>query len=132
MSVDGSVELTFGGDSRLFRLSVDNLIALQGKRDSGPLEIAGRLQAGTWRIEDITETIRIALIGGGMDGKAARELVEAHVKPPHITAHVLLALAVLLSALQGDPDDPVGKKVRRRMSRKANASPPPPTTEAVQ
>jgi hypothetical protein len=130
MSADGSVELVFGGDARRFRLAIDNLIALQEKRNSGPLEITTRLQVGVWRVEDVTETLRIGLIGGGTEAKAAKALVDDNVRPGNITPHVLTALAVLLSALQGDPDNPVGKKGRRRTSRRpASASPPPPSTE---
>ncbi len=136
MSADGSVELVFGGDLRRFRLDIANLIALQEKRNCGPLEIVSRLQLGVWRLEDITETIRLGLIGGGGgtadEAKAARQLVDDNVKPGNITPHALTALAILLVALQGVPDDPVGKTGRRRTrQRKANASPPPPITETA-
>jgi hypothetical protein len=115
MSADGSVELVFGGDQRKFRLGIAELIALQEKRKSGPMEIVGRLRFGTWFVEDIQETIRIGLIGGGSgkaeEAVAARLLVEANVSPPNIAIHVLTAQAILLSAIQGVPDDPVGKAV---------------------
>jgi hypothetical protein len=139
MSVDGSVELVFGGDTRRFRLAIKNLIALQEKRNSGPMEIVQRLQLGIWRVEDIVETLRIGLLGGYGDNptpeqdKTTRALVEAHVREGNITPHVLTALAVLLSALQGDPDEPVGKKARvRRKKPGASASPPQPTTATAQ
>lgn len=129
MSADGSVELVFAGDGRRFRLGIANLIALQEKRNSGPMEIATRLQLGVWRVEDITETLRIGLIGGGEDPKKAKLLVDAEVRDGNIIAHVLTAQAVILAALQGVPDDPVGKKKRRRMRPRATNSPPPPSTE---
>lgn len=136
MSADGSVELVFGGDSRRFRLGIAELLALQTSRSSGPLEITTRLQLGTWRVEDITETLRIGLIGGDQrvpkDANAAKQLVEDNVRPGNITPHILTALAVLLSALQGDPDDPVGKQARRRTSRRPSASPPPASTAPAQ
>jgi hypothetical protein len=137
MSQDGSVELVFGGDVRRFRLGIASLLALQGILNSGPLEICTRLQLGTWRLDDITETLRLALIGGDTatvpDAKAWKKLVEDNVRPGNITPHALTALAVLLSALQGDPDDPVGKTKRRRASRgRKTASPPPPSTAPAQ
>lgn len=136
MSAHGSVELVFGGDTRTFRLGIAELLALQAKRDSGPMEIVRRLQLGTWRVEDIVETIRIGLIGGGTqtpaEAKAAQKLVEENVRPPQITMHVLTALAILLSALQGDPDDPVGKDgATTDAPGETTASPPPPSTEAA-
>lgn len=132
MQADGSVDLVFGGDERCFRLGIAELLALQERRDSGPLEVATRLQIGTWRVEDITETIRLGLIGGGMDGKAARALVDAFVGPGHITEHALTALAVLLTALQGVPGDPVGKDGAVTEAPETIVSPPPPITGTVQ
>lgn len=132
MSADGSIELDFGGDRRTFRLAIENLLALQERRNAGPLEIAVRLQSGTWRVEDISETIRLGLMGGGMDGRSAKNLVDAMVKPPNITLHVLTALAVLLAALQGVPDDPAGKDQAVAGAPETAVSPPPPSTETVQ
>jgi len=133
MSADGSVELTFAGDLRKFRLDIDGLIALQDKRNSGPLEIAYRLQLGTWRLEDIQDTIRIGLIGAGVDGSIAKRLVDVNVKPGKITEHVLVAQAIILAALQGVPDDPVGKDQATAQAPGAtDASPPPPTTATAQ
>jgi hypothetical protein len=133
MSIDGACELVFGGDERRFRLDIANLIALQTKLNSGPMEVVYRLQAGTWRVEDVIETLRIGLIGGGQgtpdEAKEARKLVEDNVRAGNVVPHVLTALAVLLSALQGDPDDPPKKKAKRRRKKpEASASPPPPTT----
>lgn len=133
MSADGSIPLVFGGDLRLFRLDIDNLIALQTRLDSGPNEILTRLRLGAWRVQDIQETLRLGLIGGlgpnptAAQAKAMKQLVDDNVRPGQITAHALTALAVLLAALQGVPDDPVGKRARRRRP-KASASPPPPST----
>jgi hypothetical protein len=132
MSADGTFEGVWAGDERRFRLGIKELIALQERRQSGPMEIVRRLQFGTWRVEDVTETIRIGLIGDGVDGKAARALVEENIAPPNIVVHVMTALAILLCALQGDPDDPVGKAPAVADAPEASASPPPPSTETVQ
>lgn len=128
MSFDGSVELVFGGDARRFRLGIAELLALQDKRSSGPLEIVTRLQFGSWRVEDIQETIRIGLVGAGVDAKAARALVDEHVREGRITANVLIAQAILMNALAGDPEEPVGKDVATAETPGANASPLPPST----
>ena len=133
MSADGSVDLVFGGDERHFRLGIAELIALQEKRNGGPMEIVARLRFGAWRVEDVIETIRIGLLGGGMDAKAARELVEAFVRPPDVVSHVLTAQAVLMSALQGIPGELAGKPMATTDAPGAmDASPPPPITETVQ
>lgn len=43
----------------------------------------------------------------------------------------MLAFAIIVSALQGDESDPVGKSEATTEGRGANASPPPPSTEAA-
>lgn len=135
MSKDGAVELVFGGDVRRFRLGIDNLIALQDKLDSGPMEIVDRFRRGTWRIQDVKESLRIGLLGGFGDNpapeqaKTAARLVEECVRPGNIVPHVFTAMAVVLAALQGDPDDPVGKTAATANAPEAPASPPPPSTE---
>jgi hypothetical protein len=132
MSTDGSIELLWAGDNRKFKLAIENLIALQEKRNSGPMEIANRLRFGTWKIEDITETIRIGLIGAGVDWKAAEKLVTENVKPGQITYHTMTAFAIIMAALQGDPDTPVGKENAVTDKPEAAASPPPPYTDPAQ
>jgi hypothetical protein len=131
MSREGSIELTWAGDLRIFRLGIDQLLALQDARDSGPMEIVNRLRQGTWRIDDIRDPIRLGLIGAGMDGKKARSVVEQHVSPGAIGQHVLVAMAVILAALQGDVNDPVGKEQVATTAPEATASPPPPSTETA-
>jgi hypothetical protein len=132
MSFDGSVDLVWAGDERKFRLGIAELLSLQVKRDSGPYEILVRLQTGMWRVEDLQETIRIGLIGAGVDGGAARKLVDENVREGRLTANVLIAQAILLNALAGDPEEPVGKEGRRRKRRGAKDSPSPPSTETAQ
>jgi hypothetical protein len=110
MSRDGSVELTWAGDLRSFRLGIDELLALQDKRDAGPQEIANRLRSQGWRVQDVHETLRLGLIGGGMEAKQAQRLVDEQARPGKLASSALIAFAVIVSAIQGDESDPVGKK----------------------
>jgi hypothetical protein len=130
MSRDGSCELVWGGDERKFRLGIDQLLALQDKLDSGPLEVATRLRSGTWRLGDITEVLRLGLLGAGVDAKDARGLVDRIVVPPDIASHALTAYCVLVSAIQGDTGDPVGKAGAGGTV--PDASSQQPSTEVVQ
>lgn len=109
MSRDGSVEFVWAGDERKFRLGIDELFALQDKLDAGPQQVAIRLRDGSWRIQDLQETYRLALIGAGEDAKVAKSLVERNIVSGRLTSNVLGALAIIISALQGDESDPVGK-----------------------
>jgi hypothetical protein len=128
MSRDGSIELTWGGDLRQFRLGIDELLALQDKRDAGPQEIANRLRTQSWRVQDVHETIRLGLMGGGMDAKLAQRLVDEQARPGKLTSSALIAFAIIVSALQGDESDPVGKKEAAADAPGVQDSPPPPST----
>ena len=129
MSRDGSVELVWGGDLRTFRLGIDELLALQEKRDAGIQEIANRLRLQTWRVQDVHETLRLALLGGGMEPKAAQQLVDEQARPGKLASSALTAFAVLVSAIQGDENDPVGKEPAAPETPGATDSPVPPSTE---
>lgn len=111
MSRDGSTEQDFAGKRRLFRLGWDELVSLQEARDAGPFFILNRLLSGTWRLEDITETIRCGLIGSGVDAPKARILVSRHVEASPPMMHLVLAQKILGAGLMGAADeDDVGKK----------------------
>lgn len=109
MSRDASVELVFAGDARTFRLAIDNLIALEDACDAGCAEILERLASGKWRVRDVREPIRIGLIGAGVEAKIAKRMVDEHVVPGRLSEHVLIAQAILLTALVGDTREQVGK-----------------------
>ncbi len=47
-------------------LGLGELLELQEKCDAGPAQIVARLEGGTWRVQDLRETLRLGLIGGGM------------------------------------------------------------------
>ncbi|MGM5018726.1 gene transfer agent family protein [Tardiphaga sp. 367_B4_N1_1] len=110
MSRNGACELVWAGDSRTFRLGIGELLALQDKLDAGPADIANRLRNGTWRVQDVQETFRISLIGAGEDPKKAKALVEEYICPGRILSHVMMAWAIIINAIQGDENDPVGKE----------------------
>lgn len=109
MSHDGSITLTWAGDERLFRLDIAGLLALQDACGAGPAEIAGRLMNGTWRVNDPREVLRLGLIGGGENGAKARKLVDDNAGPGQLANSALCAYVVVMAAIQGVEDDPVGK-----------------------
>ncbi|WLB14984.1 gene transfer agent family protein [Bradyrhizobium japonicum] len=122
-------ELTWAGDQRRFRLGIDELLALQDKLDAGPAEIAGRLREGAWRVQDLQEIFRIGLIGGGLEPKKAKALIDAHIVPGRLASHVLMAWAIVANAIHGDEADPVGKPEAETEA--PIGSPQPPSTETA-
>jgi hypothetical protein len=64
---------------------------------------------GDWRLDDVRETIRLGLIGGGMSPMDAFVMVARYVDDRPLTENTGAAAAVLMHALIGEPDDKVGK-----------------------
>ena len=55
-----------GGRRAPFRLRIGELRELEDKRNAGSFELYRRLGDGTCRFDDIRETLRLGLIGGGV------------------------------------------------------------------
>lgn len=105
MSRDASIDLDFGDGTYKFRLPWGQLSALQEACDAGPYLVYTRLLTGAWRMEDISNTIRLGLIGGGLEPQKALALVRTYVeaRPPLET--IAIAQGVLGAGLQGVPDE---------------------------
>jgi hypothetical protein len=93
-----------------FRLAWGQLVELQEKCDAGPLFILNRLNSGEWRIEDISNVIRLGLIGGGLKPSEARTLTVRYVEERPLLENHMLAVVVLQAALMGSPEEPVGER----------------------
>lgn len=113
MDDEATVEVAWGGDARRFRLGIGELLALEDKRACPAFTVFERLREGRPFVSDIVETIRIGLIGGGMDAKSARDLVDRVIGAGKVFENLMTAQIVLAAALMGLPkdeaDDPPGK-----------------------
>jgi hypothetical protein len=87
-------------------LRTGELIDLSEIRDCGPSLILDRLRTNTWYIQDVTETIRLALIGGGMGPRDAAKLVSRSVKEAYFQEYMTIAIECLFAALAGIDDMP--------------------------
>lgn len=102
-------QITWAGGEHEFDLKIEHLRALQDRCDAGPEWILARLSNKQWHVNDVVDTIRLGLEGGGMEKGEARKLVQRYVEDRPLTLSVLTAQAVLLLALYGDPDDQPGE-----------------------
>ncbi|MEO8531014.1 MAG: gene transfer agent family protein, partial [Deltaproteobacteria bacterium] len=59
------VKLIWVGGEHEFALNIGELRALQSACDAGPEQILMRMVRQEWRIDDVCETIRLGLLGGG-------------------------------------------------------------------
>lgn len=94
------------GGEHDFLLGLGELRALQKNCDAGPNEVMARLSAGGWRVDDVYETLRLGLIGGGMASREAGPLVEKTVAQVRLLRLAPYALAVIgHSLIAPDPED---------------------------
>jgi hypothetical protein len=128
------IELEFGDGTYLFRLPLKQIAELQDKCNAGIQEIFGRIIQGKARIEDLTETLRLGLIGGGMEPVQARRLIERYAFPPKFSEGEkpveylwTNALSVLSACLQGYDD----KKKETAETKGTGDSTSPPPMETV-
>lgn len=105
MSRSAEVVLPFGGEDRTFRLNIGRLRALQEKVDAGPHELWQRVNVGTWRVDDLRETLLQGLIGGGMSSADATRLMKTDFDELPFAQFVDLAKAIILVTLFGAPDE---------------------------
>jgi len=109
MSKDGSTTINWPDEERRYRLDLGQLQELQDKCDAGPAQIFNAICDHTWRVQWVRETIRLGLIGGGLDPVRALGVTAKYVVPGQLMTCAIIAQQILIAALSGDPNDQVGK-----------------------
>lgn len=109
MSADGGVTMVWADGEHRFRLAIGQLRELQEKTGVGPQRLYERIFTGDWHVDDLRETIRLGLIGGGAKPTDAVKLVERYVDGRPLNESRVPAQVILVAALSGVPDDVVGK-----------------------
>lgn len=98
----------FGDGEREFALPARMIPELERTTGAGFGELLRKATAGSYRFAEITETIRLAMIGGGTSPEQAHALVTTYVATegnPFVTAH-MLALDILTDFYAGASDEP--------------------------
>lgn len=126
MSRDGSTSFEWADGTYKFRLGIGECRELQEKTDCGPYELLRRVDAGTWRVDELIEVIRCGLIGGGMKPTEALRLVKRYCGPPFAPS-ISPARVILQAALIGAPD---GEKPGKRRAAKVAQEQPSSQTES--
>ncbi|MDO5658288.1 MAG: gene transfer agent family protein [Paracoccus sp. (in: a-proteobacteria)] len=115
------VILNWAGGEHPFLLCIGELLALEEACNAGVAVIFGRLAASLhhsleWYVNDVTQVIRLGLIGGGMDKAQAARLVEMTADRVGLMALAPLALSVLMSSLkgQGEPDESADDDAKKK------------------
>lgn len=85
MTISAEVTLPWADDEYLFKLGLKQIEELQEKANAGLGLIANRVMAGQFYIQDIYHTIRLGLIGGGLEPVKAKKLVDRYVDGQALT-----------------------------------------------
>lgn len=85
----------FGDAERDFRLTPPLILELEAKCEAGIGSLCRRVFAGEFSHSDVTETIRLALIGGGENPQRAAELVAAYAADRPLSEVYPLAVSIL-------------------------------------
>lgn len=133
MNRHGEIDLVWGDGEQTFRLAIAQIRELQEKTDCGPMELLNRMVRGTWRLDDVRETIRLGLIGGGLEPIHALSKIARYVDMRPLSESVPTAQAILSVMIFGkDEEDapPVGE-LKAKDSQTAD-SPSPASMGPVQ
>ncbi|MET3899671.1 hypothetical protein ABIB57_003633 [Devosia sp. UYZn731] len=109
MGRDASITLPWADGDYRFRLAWGELIELQEQCDAGPMVILHRLIDGQWKVQDISQIMRLGLIGGGTAPEKALKLIRDYVESRPPLENVMMARGILGIALQGAPDEEPGE-----------------------
>jgi hypothetical protein len=105
-----------GDDMHAFCLTPPMVIELERVCHAGIGGIVRRVIAQDFTLTEVTETIRLALIGAGTDPEEAAALVAAYVTPAPLVKSYTLATAILQSLMLGTQPQP-----RAKVRKKPNA-----------
>lgn len=107
---NGQIPIVWGDGEHEFNIAkIGQIFELEEKCDAGISEIFTRLRESRWKLNDVRETIRLGLIGGGKTPVDALKLTKRYVDERPLLESVQVALAIHMAAMIGVPGDEVGK-----------------------
>lgn len=95
MTADLTHRAFYGDGEKTFRITPELILELERKTGAGIGGLCRRLFAGDFRHADATETIRLALVGGGTSPEEADALVSAYAVNRPISEIYPLAVSIL-------------------------------------
>jgi hypothetical protein len=105
MSRSARFRSPFGDGVYDFALGIGQLEELQELTDAGPEEVFDRISERRWKLADLRHTIRLGLIGAGVDQFKALALVERYAGPGDLLALKPICTSIIAAALVGAPDE---------------------------
>lgn len=124
MNNQGEVTAAWGDGEHGFKLSVAGIFELEEKCAAPFAVIFSRVNGGAYGLADLSETLRLGLIGGGKTPVEAKKLVDRYIFPLAESAPV--ARLVLMGAMFGFEASPVGKGEAAPMETASTSASTPP------
>lgn len=93
----------FGDGEYEFKLTRAIVLELERVTGTGIGALCRKVFAGNFHLAEITETIRLALIGAGLDPEKAKTLSDTYSTTPSLVHGLSLAVAVLEEFYAGTP-----------------------------
>lgn len=90
-------------------------------RQSGTAQLLNRLHKGSWRIGDVSNIVRLGLIGGGMEPAAALKLTLRYVEERQPTENLIPAQVILSTTVMEAPEEKRGKTQSQQESSSKNS-----------
>ena len=129
--MNGKIELPFADGDYTFNIAkIGQVLELEEKCGCGVAEVFARLMSADdlrnarWRFNDVRETVRLGLIGGGASAPDALRLVKAYVDVRPWQESIPIARTILMAAIIGVPGDDVGKKQEADQAKTESPSTP--------
>lgn len=104
-----TITLPWADGDYTFRLAWGQLIELQEKTNAGPGFLLDQMWQNTWKVQYISEIIRLGLIGGGLAPTEALKMTRNYVESRPPLENLSLAQAILALSLQGAPEETKGE-----------------------
>jgi hypothetical protein len=122
----------FGDRVYNFRMDLVGIRELQEKTDAGPAFLVTRIVGLQYKVDDLRETIRIALWRGGTDPVRAQVLMERYFDSGPVDRHRELATRILFGVLY-EPEEikMPGEDLAEESSLKDQSSPSPSSSETA-
>ncbi len=105
MTSDTTHRAFFGDAEHTFALTPALVVELEAVTGTGVGGLFKRLVANEFKHREISETIRLSLIGGGTDPETAARLVSTYVPARPLIEAYSLAVDILTALMFGKPAD---------------------------
>lgn len=119
--------IVWPGGEHSFRLGIGELRAIEQRCDAGVVVVLMRLLGQTWKIDDVLSPLRLGLIGGGMDERAAQKVIDDALSVVSPYGLAVTAADVLRRFIMWDGDDQPGEAeagAAKRTSRRSRTAKP--------